>query len=114
MKVDISRETFRPQRHYSSVRLEQGRVQVDADWNEQIAINQHHTRTTARDMIGWSGAPKLEPGFQLVAAPDGSDLLITPGKFYVDGILCELETAHAELSGYGPAAKQAKVPIWIA
>ncbi|MEP6861376.1 MAG: DUF6519 domain-containing protein [Deltaproteobacteria bacterium] len=114
MKVDISRETFRPQRHYSSVRLEQGRVQVDADWNEQIAINHHHTRTTARDVIGWSGAPKLEPGFQIIAAPDSSDLLIAPGKFYVDGLLCELDTAHAALGGYGPGAKQATVPLWIA
>lgn len=114
MKVDISRDTFRPQRHYSSVRLEQGRVQVDADWNEQIAINLHHTRTTARDTIGRTGTPKQEPAFQVVLAPGGADLLVTPGKFYVDGILCELETPSAPLLSYGPAARQAAVPRWVA
>jgi hypothetical protein len=114
MKVDISRDTFRPQRHFSSVRLEQGRVQVDADWNEQIAINHHHTRTTARDVIGAAGTPKLEPGFKITLAPDSSDLLIEPGKFYVDGMLCELDTPGAAIASYGPGAKQAKVPAWIA
>ncbi|HEY5948943.1 MAG TPA: DUF6519 domain-containing protein, partial [Kofleriaceae bacterium] len=114
MKVDISRDTFRPQRHFSSVRLEQGRVQVDADWNEQIAINHHHTRTTAHDVIGAAGTPKLEPGFEISLAPDASDLLIKPGKFYVDGILCELDTPSAAIASYGPGAKQAKVAAWIA
>jgi hypothetical protein len=114
MKVDISRDTFRSQRHYSSVRLEQGRIQVDADWNEQVAINLHHTRTTARDTIGRTGTPKQEPGFQVVLAPGGADLLVTPGKFYVDGILCELEAPSAPLLSYGPAARQAAVPRWVA
>lgn len=115
MKVDISRDTFRPQRHYSSVRLEQGRVQVDADWNEQIAINHHHTRTTARDVIGAAGAPKgAAGGFAIALAPDGSDLLIAPGAIYVDGILCELDTPSAIIASYGPAAKQATLPAWVA
>src|SRR5215475_9227846 len=102
MKVDITRDTFRPQRHYSSVRLEQGRISVDADWNEQIAINHHHTRTTAHDVIGDTGTPKHEPAFQIVLSPDGKDLLISPGRFYVDGILCELETPGGAIASYGP------------
>ncbi len=114
MKVDITRDTFRPQRHYSSVRLEQGRISVDADWNEQIAINHHHTRTTARDVIGTTGTPKHEPAFQIVLSPDGKDLLITPGRFYVDGILCELDTPGGAIASYGPGAKQAKVSTWVA
>lgn len=112
MKVDISRDTFRPQRHFSSVRLEQGRVSVDADWNEQIEINHHYHRTTARDVIGASGTPKLESGFELVLAPDGSDVLIKPGRYYVDGILCELDTATASVTSYGPGAKQATIASW--
>ena len=35
MKGDFSRETFDRARHYSAVLLQQGRVQLDADWNEQ-------------------------------------------------------------------------------
>ena len=33
MKGDFSRFTFRPQNRYTSVRLQQGRVHLDADWN---------------------------------------------------------------------------------
>ena len=35
MKSDKSRDTFHPEKHFSSVRLQQGRVLTDADWNEQ-------------------------------------------------------------------------------
>ena len=38
MKGDFTRLTFQPEKHYSSVRLQQGRVQLDADWNEQADI----------------------------------------------------------------------------
>ena len=33
---DLTRSTFRAYRHYSGVRMQQGRVQLDADWNEQL------------------------------------------------------------------------------
>ncbi|HEX3531938.1 MAG TPA: DUF6519 domain-containing protein, partial [Thermoanaerobaculia bacterium] len=35
MKGDFSRDTFRKRKHYNRVRMQQGRVQLDADWNEQ-------------------------------------------------------------------------------
>ena len=45
MKGDVSRETFDATKHYSGVRMQQGRVQTDADWNEQGAIcSGHRTR----------------------------------------------------------------------
>ena len=34
MHADLSRLTFRPQRRYSAVIAQQGRVQLDADINE--------------------------------------------------------------------------------
>ncbi|HMQ56354.1 MAG TPA: DUF6519 domain-containing protein, partial [Anaerolineae bacterium] len=34
MKGDFTRSTFRSEHHYSSVRMQQGRVQLDSDWNE--------------------------------------------------------------------------------
>ena len=43
MKGDFSRRTFDPQKHFSRVLMQQGRVQLDADWNEQAAIQLHHT-----------------------------------------------------------------------
>jgi hypothetical protein len=37
MKGDFSRFTFRPSKGYTSVRMQQGRVSLDSDWNEQVA-----------------------------------------------------------------------------
>jgi hypothetical protein len=97
MKGDFSRLTFRQDRHYSSVRLQQGRVQLDADWNEQIDIQAHHDRTAARDAVGPRGGPLDKPdSFKLSVVPDDhpadGPLLIGAGRYYVDGILCENET----------------------
>ena len=58
MQGDFTRSTFKPDKHYSSVRMQQGRVQLDADWNEQLDIGEHLDRTTNRDVIGVNGAPK--------------------------------------------------------
>ena len=90
MKADLTRSTFRPHRHYSGVRMQQGRVQLDADWNEQLDIDAHLENTTRRDVIGLCGAPKADAGFGIRVTPDGSDLMLTPGRIYVNGVLCEL------------------------
>ena len=37
MKGDFSRDTFDENKNYSSVLMQQGRVMLDADWNEQTA-----------------------------------------------------------------------------
>ena len=52
MKGDFSRLTFRPDRPYSSVRMQQGRVPLDADWNEQVDIADHLRRRAIADIIG--------------------------------------------------------------
>ena len=67
MKGDLSRTTFDPTRHYSAVRLQQGRIVTDADWNEQADLTRHRARLTARDVIGPSGAPFDAAGFGLHA-----------------------------------------------
>jgi hypothetical protein len=94
MKGDFSRRTFDKKKNYSSVLMQQGRVQVDADWNEQQSIHQHLYETQTGDVIGQCGTPKtLKPedndGFKIEVTPDRSDLIISRGRFYVDGILCE-------------------------
>ncbi|MBI1395851.1 MAG: hypothetical protein GC151_07710 [Betaproteobacteria bacterium] len=92
MPGDYSRQTFDSARHYSGVLMQQGRVQLDADWNEQQAIHEYRARTTAEDVIGPSGAPKEGGGFLLDRTPDGRDLTISAGRFYTGGLLCELES----------------------
>jgi hypothetical protein len=88
MKGDFSRHTFNRKKHYTRVLMQQGRVQADADWNEQQAIHQHRVETEARDVIGPCGAPMDNDGFKITVQADNS-LLIGKGRFYVDGILCE-------------------------
>ncbi len=97
MKGDFSRDTFDPRKHYSTVLLQQGRVQVDADWNEQQAIHAHLAESTARDIIGASGTPAESPGF-LLRVQDDKTLSIVAGHYFVDGILCENETELAYAS----------------
>lgn len=87
MKADNSRNTFRPERHYRDVVKQQGRVDVDADWNEQQAINVRRTESETIDVVGRTGAPLHAPGFAITA--QGPTLLIGAGRYYVDGILCE-------------------------
>ena len=65
MGSDISRSTFDPGKHYSGVRQQQGRVSVDADWNEQVDIASYRVSTEAVDVIGCSGAPRDNAGFQI-------------------------------------------------
>ena len=52
MSGDYSRKTFKPKRNYSGVLMQQGRVQLDADWNEQLAINLRRQRAQTVDTIG--------------------------------------------------------------
>ncbi|NUK00859.1 hypothetical protein HRW18_05045 [Streptomyces lunaelactis] len=92
MHADISRITFRPDRHYSAVIAQQGRVQLDADANEQAAIQLLQARTTAADLIGQHGGPAGATGFALAFVGGGrelDDLSIGAGRYYVDGILLD-------------------------
>ena len=110
MKGDFSRNTFNPKKHYRSVLKQQGRVDVDADWNEQQAIHARRIETEATDVIGGCGAPLYDAGFHIVAsvseltpeetnlagnqnppALQPGDFLISAGRYYADGILCENE-----------------------
>lgn len=89
MHADISRTTFRPERHYSAVIAQQGRVQLDADANEQTAIQLAQARTVAADLIGRHGGPAGATGFAIRFEGRGTeldDLTIGGGRYYVNGI----------------------------
>jgi hypothetical protein len=90
MKDDLTRDTFDPTKHFSRVLMQQGRVALDADHNEQTDILLHLIRTLAADIMGPYAAPAVNGGFQVVV--NGTDdLTITAGRLYVDGILVENE-----------------------
>ncbi len=118
MKGDFSRSTFNPGRHYSGVRMQQGRVQLDADWNENLDILRHRIETETIDVIGQCGVPVHDAAFGVVtdfsslatALPAdilaielawlsaqkqdslaNGDFYLTPGRAYVDGLLVEVD-----------------------
>src|ERR1044072_417566 len=91
MPGDYSRRLFRPNKHYSGVLMQQGRVQLDADWNEQLDLQLYRTETEAIDVIGRCGVPRKNGGFLIGSGSGGQDLTISAGRIYVDGLLCELE-----------------------
>src|SRR5215470_1887667 len=96
MPGDYSRRLFLRKRHYSGVLMQQGRVQLDADWNEQLGIQRRRDYAEAEDVIGECGAPKHDAGFLVQPTPDGTDLVLSPGRFYVHGRLCELDSTAVD------------------
>ncbi|MER6307675.1 DUF6519 domain-containing protein [Streptomyces sp. NPDC001657] len=93
MKADTSRSTFDVTRHFRQVFRQQGRVDLDADWNEQQDILDHLRTATTADLIGGTGGPSSAAAFALTAGPDGTDLLLSSGHYYVDGLLLECDGA---------------------
>jgi hypothetical protein len=96
MHGDFSRDTFDAAKHFSRVLMQQGRVQLDSDFNEQDAIVWWRLRHMARDLIGRHAASSELPDSFKVAAIDISgggyaprDFSIAAGRYYVEGILCE-------------------------
>lgn len=88
MSGDYSRRTFKSKRHYSGVLMQQGRVQLDADWNEQLAINIRRQRAQTVDTIGRAVVPlETRDGFKLEL--NAGVLSIFPGRLYIDGLLAE-------------------------
>lgn len=90
MKADITRDTFDPQKHRRTVRFQQGRVPIDADLNESQDLLVSRVETEARDVIGPAGGPVDHAGFG-VSVNDAGDLVLSRGRYYVDGILCQLD-----------------------
>ena len=72
MHGDFSRRTFDPADGYRAVLLQQGRVLLDAELNEQAEITAHHDEARTRDVVGRSGGPApttAEPGPFAVVGP---------------------------------------------
>src|SRR5688572_2930042 len=93
MKGDFTRDTFKPKNHYERVLMQQGRVQLDADWNEQAAINVRRHATTAADLIGHCGGPANNAALRVEAVAAANDFQLSAGRYYVDGHQIELENS---------------------
>jgi Family of unknown function (DUF6519) len=150
MKGDFTRDTFNPAKHFLRVLMQQGRVELDADSNEQTAILLHYIQTLAADIIGPHGGPEANIGFailpglqqtsglsaaekkalkdeqvinhltQLFTARNNKaiDFVITSGRYYVDGVLCEnddevLYSAQANYPGDELASNRTNLLVYL-
>ncbi|NEO98505.1 MAG: hypothetical protein F6K58_07480, partial [Symploca sp. SIO2E9] len=86
MKGDFTRWTFDASKRYSSVRLQQGRVLLDADWNEQLDITAYREQTANKEIIGLNGVPDLD---SFAVGFNGEQITLKKGLCYVEGVLCE-------------------------
>jgi hypothetical protein len=112
MKGDFSRLVRFP--GATRVLSQQGRVQLDADWNELVAILVERTREGTRDLIGAHGGPQGTLGYAIqvaASAPPGmaiarGDFGIAGGTYYVEGWACRTGsvpyTAQPDLPGAAP------------
>jgi hypothetical protein len=111
MKGDFTRDSFDPRKDFTRVMMQQGRPQLDADWNEQVAIFFKSWQNLISDFIGPHAGPERDCGFGILAEgdfplpadgplsaeeqkklremlQDQGNFLIGPGRYYVDGLLC--------------------------
>ncbi len=99
MKGDFSRLTFDEVNRYSRVLMQQGRVLLDADWNEAAEIQVRNLRALARDLMGPHAAPTdpdggdgtaflIGPALDAGKNPVKNDFNVGQGTYYVQGIPC--------------------------
>src|SRR5271167_3206110 len=95
MKGDFSRLRFSPNKNYTSVLQQQGRVALDADANEQCAIDDYLRTTETIDVVGPVGGPIHDEGFKISLDIGNDAIEIGKGRYYVEGILCENDQLRA-------------------
>ncbi|MFA5972459.1 MAG: DUF6519 domain-containing protein [Lentimicrobiaceae bacterium] len=89
---DISRVGFDPLKHYSGVRMQQGRVITDDDYNENNRIASEQERRNNLHIIGSTGSP--DNGFRILNIRNENgrfDFDISPGSIYVGGLRFEMD-----------------------
>lgn len=96
MAGDYSRVSFDQRKRFAAVLMQQGRVQLDADWNEQAAILHRRMQVQAREVFGRAAASRFgtQDAFRIGILPGPPrDLSIQPGRYWVDGRLAEALTS---------------------
>jgi hypothetical protein len=92
MSFDSSRFTSDPWQNFLGVVMQQGRVQLDSDWNEWLAEFARRMQATTLDVVGQAGVPSSTPNGFLITPTVVSgkvSVSIGPGRMYVDGVLAE-------------------------
>jgi len=97
MGSDRARVSYDPTRHWRALVAQQGRVTVESDWNEEVAILDERDRLGTLDIVGPFGSP--DGGYAVTVVPGGGaggstagDLTVGPGILYLGGERLELDT----------------------
>jgi hypothetical protein len=105
---DVSRFLLQPEKRYTGVRMQQGRVLLDADFNEAERLDGEEERRTLLDILCSKGTPNR--GF-LVGTPEAEavetpgpngitvpsyDFALAEGSFYLGGLRFEASSEHPD------------------
>lgn len=93
--IDLSRQATDPRKHYAGVRMQQGRVLTDDDFNEAAALDAEELRRTRVHAIGAYGSP--DSGFlpaNFGAVGGKVNFTLTPGHLYIGGLRLEMSAAE--------------------
>src|SRR4051812_20655328 len=83
MSSDRACISYDERRRYRGVVTQQGRVTLEADWNEDRTTGAELLRAETLDVVGPSGTP--DDGFRVQAQTPPYDVEVGPGTLYVGG-----------------------------
>lgn len=108
---DISRYLFQPRKRYSGVRMQQGRVLLDSDWNENERIDSEDIRRSLIDIVCAKGSSNdgflvlgpidpvsdnLEDYFILTTDLETYNFPFGNGSFYLGGLRFDTDVHEIE------------------
>ncbi|MFI0408215.1 DUF6519 domain-containing protein [Actinomadura sp. 3N508] len=118
MSADLSRVRFDALRDFSGVRIQQGRVWLDADFNEQVAISDRRFRAQMVDLAPQATAVSRQTPDAFRITLSGGKMSIGAGRMYVDGLVAEnhgdtviFDPVLAEPNGTG-GTEYGSQPYW--
>ena len=115
MGADVSRIRSNPLLDFAGVELQQGRVALDADFNELVAALDRRVRAAASDILDRSRVSSTTPDAFEITVASGT-LVIGRGRFYVDGLLAEnhgaASTDPAQTALLRSLAVHGATPYW--
>jgi hypothetical protein len=111
MGGDYTRWTFDPLKDYAEVFKQQGRVDLDADWNELAEIINRRWRAETMDIIGRAVVPMNTPNAFLITPTGPGQFNIGVGRMYVDGLMAECHGEPPPVYDASLGENQGSLPV---
>jgi hypothetical protein len=112
MASDRARITYDEQRKYRSVVMQQGRVSLEADFNENVELENEVDRRVTLDVVGPTGTPDHGYGIgATLGSGNAREVWIGNGTMYVGGIRVSLPWRTFDSPQMGPWSYESQ-PDW--